>query len=47
MKQILTILFKKEGESIRAGVQKVGEDRTPAWLKIGCLGSLSIPIVGG
>jgi len=36
-----------DGKTIRDGVQKTGEKNTPNWLKFGCLGTFSIPIVGG
>lgn len=31
----------------REGIEAVGEKKTPSWLKSGCLGLLSIPIIGG
>ena|SRR3989338_4749545 len=40
-------LFYRDGQSVRGGVQKIGENNTPKWLKFGCLGTFSVPIVGG
>lgn len=45
--QIEETLFYRDGQSTRGGVQTIGEKNTPKWLKIGCLGTFSIPIVGG
>lgn len=45
--EIEEALFYRDGQSIRGSVQRVGEKNTPKWLRIGCLGTFSIPIVGG
>ncbi len=45
--EIEETLFHRDGQSIRGSVQQLGENKTPKWLRIGCCGTYSIPIVGG